>query len=72
MTSTTTRKINLVTFISEMADILKPMMESDMVWQEDLFEMQEKLCNLIADGANSKCASAILFTKKWPEFFETK
>ena len=66
------RTINLVTFISEMADILKPMMESDMVWQEELFEIQEKLCDLIADGANSKCASAILFTKKWPEFFQTK
>ena len=72
MTSTTTRKVTLSVFISEMADILKPMMESDMVWQEDLFEMQEKLCDLIAAGANSKCASAIIFTKKWPEFFETK
>ena len=66
------RKITLVEFLNGMADILKPMMESDMVWQEDLFEIQEKLCELIADGANSKCASAILFTKKWPEFFETK
>lgn len=70
-TKKTARKVDLVTLISEMADILKPMMESDMVWQEDLYEMQEKLCELIADGANSNCASAILFTKKWPEFFAT-
>lgn len=72
MTNTAKRKVTLGVFISEMADILKPIMESDMIWQEDLFEVQEKLCELIADGANSKCGAAQMFTLKWPEFFETK
>tara|TARA_B100001939_G_scaffold134317_1_gene116661 strand:+ start:173 stop:400 length:228 start_codon:yes stop_codon:yes gene_type:complete len=65
------RKVTLGIFISELADLIRPMMEADMVWQDDLFEMQEKICELIAEGANSNCGAAQLFTKKWPEFFET-
>lgn len=65
-----TRKITLSVFISELADLLKPMMISDMVWQEELFEMQEKIARLIADGSNSDCSAAKMFVKKWPEFFD--
>ena len=63
------RKITLSVFISELADLLKPMMTSDMVWQEELFEIQEKVAELIADGSNSNCSAAKMFVKKWPEFF---
>ena len=68
----TPKKLNAVSFANELADLIKPLMECDMVWQDDLFEFQEKVCQLIAQGANDKCAVALLFTKKWPEFFETK
>ena len=63
------RKITLGVFISELADLLKPMMESDMVGQDELFEMQAKIGQLIADGDNSGCSAAKMFVKKWPEFF---
>ena len=63
-------KITLSVFISELADLLKPMMTCDMVWQEELFEIQEKVAQLIADGSNSNCSAAKMFAKKWPEFFD--
>lgn len=66
-----TKKLNAVSFANELADLLHPLMESDMVWQDDLFEFQEKVVDLIARGANDKCAVAKLFVHKWPDFFET-
>ena len=43
----------------------------DMLDQESLFEMQEGVCDLIADGSNQNIAIAKEFARNWDHMFIT-
>ena len=58
-------------FIAKLADLLEPVMECDMLDQESLFEMQEGVCDLIAEGANGNISVAKQFAKHWDQMFTT-
>ena len=60
-----------VQFIAKLANLLEPVMECDMLDQESLFEMQEGVCDLIADGANQNIAIAKEFARNWDQMFVT-
>ena len=60
-----------VQFIAKLAGLLEPIMECDMVEQDSLFEMQEAVCDLIADGSNQNIAIAKEFARNWDHMFIT-
>ena len=45
---------------------------SDMIYQEELFEKQDKLSKLIVDGANSGLLIAKIMVKNLPKTFYTE
>lgn len=45
---------------------------SDMIWQEDLFEMQESIAKLIAEQANAGLGLAKHMVKQFPNSFQTE
>lgn len=60
-------------FITEFTQILGDnFFLSDMIWQEELFEKQEKLSQLIAEYANKGCQSAIVMVNNLPMTFDVK
>ena len=44
---------------------------SDMIHQDELFEMQDKLAKLICEGANQNLPIAKSMVKKLPQTFQT-
>tara|TARA_R110002124_G_scaffold3301_1_gene22492 strand:+ start:260 stop:469 length:210 start_codon:yes stop_codon:yes gene_type:complete len=59
-----------VEFIDELCDILGDnFFLCDRIDQDELFEMQDKLANLIARGANLNLGLATYMAKKFPETF---
>ena len=59
-----------VEFIDELCDILGDnFFLCDTLDQDELFEMQDKLANLIAKGANLNLGLATYMAKKFPETF---
>ena len=59
-----------VEFIDELCDILGDnFFLCDTLDQDELFEMQDKLANLIARGANLNLGLATYMAKKFPETF---
>lgn len=59
-----------VEFIDELCDILGDnFFLCDTLDQDELFEMQDKLSNLIARGANLNLGLATYMAKKFPETF---
>ena len=59
-----------VEFIDELCNILGDnFFLCDTLDQDELFEMQEKLANLIARGANLNLGLATYMAKKFPETF---
>ncbi len=43
----------------------------DMIDQEDLFEMQDKLAKLICEASNANVSNAKAMVKKLPKTFQT-
>ena len=59
-----------VEFIDELCDILGDnFFLCDRIDQDELFEMQDKLANLIARGANLNLGLATYMANKFPETF---
>lgn len=59
-----------VEFIDELCDVLGDnFFLCDRIDQDELFEMQDKLANLIARGANLNLGLATYMAKKFPETF---
>lgn len=57
-------------FVEQVASILgDDFFLSDMIWQEELFEKQDKLANLIAKASNKGNALARYMVTKLPETF---
>jgi len=67
----TDTKLTNAQFISRMASLLRPMMEGDLIRQDDLFKMQDEICALIAQGATDGAPSAKAFAKEWKDWFMT-
>ena len=65
------RKLTQKQFIKELANILgDKFFLSDMIWQEDLFEMQDKLAKLICKASNDGVSSARTIAKQCPKTFQ--
>lgn len=59
-------------FVEKVAEILgDQFFLCDMIWQEELFEMQDKLGNLICDASNGGNQLAKYMVNKLPETFTT-
>ncbi len=59
-------------FIEQLCEIIgEDFFLCDMIWQEELFEKQDKLAQLICKGANSNLAIAKKMVKKFPRVFQT-
>ena len=60
-------------FIQEVFDVLgENFFLSDMIWQEELFEKQEKLLKIICDYANNGLLSANRLAENMPKVFKTE
>ena len=58
-------------FINSLCKILgEDFFLSDMIWQEELFEKQEKLAKLICEGANAGLPLANTMVKNFPRVFQ--
>tara|TARA_B100001939_G_scaffold182736_1_gene157454 strand:- start:86 stop:295 length:210 start_codon:yes stop_codon:yes gene_type:complete len=67
------KEITTREFIIELTKILgDDFFLNDMIWQEELFEKQEKLSKLICKGANSGLLVAKLMVKNLPNTFYTE
>ena len=64
------RKLTQKQFIKELANILgDKFFLCDMIWQEDLHEMQDKLAKLICEASNNNISSARTIAKECPKTF---
>jgi hypothetical protein len=60
-------------FITKLTEILgDDFFLNDMIWQEELFEKQDKLAKLICDAANSGNYLADIMVKNLPNTFHTE
>ena len=70
------KKQNIMTtkeFITELSNILgDDFFLSDMIWQEELHDKQDKLSKLICKGANSGLGIAKIMVKQLPKTFYTE
>ena len=63
-------KITTEQLLHRMGEILgDDFFQADMLDQDELFEMQEQLVDLIADACNSGCKPARTFLKTCPRTF---
>lgn len=67
-------KMTNAQFIAELCKILgnDNFFLSDMIWQEELFEMQDSLAKLIAEQANAGLGLASYMVAQFPNVFETE
>ena len=62
-----------VEFINKVCDILgENFFHVDMIWQEDLFEMQDSLAKTIVDYSNNGSSLATHMVKRFPKAFYTE
>lgn len=60
-------------FITQLCEILKDdFFLCDMIYQEELFEMQDQLTQLICKGANDGLPMAKQMAKNFPKVFKTE
>ena len=67
-------KMTNVQFIDELCKALgnDKFLLSDMIWQEDLFKMQDSIAKLIAEQANAGLGLAKHMVKQFPNSFQTE
>ena len=64
-----TERLTNLKFAAKMADILSELMVCDCLIQDQLFETQDAIADLVCDGLNQNLGIAHIFHKKWPHMF---
>ena len=64
-----TERLTNLKFAAKMADILSELMICDCLIQDQLFETQDAIADLVCDGLNQNLGIAHIFHKKWPHMF---